>query len=879
MFFVSTASIEAVDTKSETPESPKVEDSTVQSSSTKIEVVEVVKQVRKAVHYEEMEKQKNSILMEGTARFLDLDYKYSLLFDQSGRFIQKLTGPINYIYAFDGIRGWQQISTVVQPLEMDELESEQIRAWITTHRWLAKDSPFLIKVLDTQTNARTVALSIKLKGGLFENILFIDRSTWLPNLFILNSNSPLKDERQLLDYREEKSGMFVHHWNNSIHKFEIQSVTVDAKIEENPYQMPKFNWDDTKFHSDVSPDIEVKCEEGIVFVHPRINGKDVGWFVLDSGASGLILSPRAAQVAGMKPMGKIQISGAANISSSTFYQGTTFDLGPLTIQNPWFMSGSSESIFKDRNVVGSCGADVFDRAVIEIDWAKEHVRFYDPKQYNSKNLDWKELSFSGSKPYLDCCFEDCHHGLFLIDTGFSGSVNLNHRTVSQYQLLENQKTTIRKNVGFGGAQQIKIGNLDLFEFAGNRIKNPRAFFSINISPNDEIYCSGIIGAGLFCPYKTIFNYQQKKVAFIFMGNELKENAKKGDVQAQYYLGRSFYFGSMDEQNDAEAVAWYRKSAEQGNAEAQKTLGVMYKKGDGVAKDFNEAAKWYQKAAEQGNAKAQNALGVMYCQGEGISRDFTEAEKWYHKAAMQGNVDAQENLGMMYYHGQGVPQDFTEASKWFLESAELGNDEAQNNLGWMFQNGEGVSKDLTLAFQWYKKAADQGYSNAEYNLGYCYAQGTGVEKNFTEAIDWITKAAEQGYAPAQNYLGFAYYTGTGVAKDEIEAVKWYRKAADEGDSEGQRSLGIIYLNGWGVEKDESEAAKWLEKAAKQGDAKAQNKLGGLYMNGIGVAKDESEGIKWLHKAADQGDENAQKELERIAGAKQPVEQEKLPTGVP
>ena len=63
----------------------------------------------------------------------------------------------------------------------------------------------------------------------------------------------------------------------------------------------------------------------------------------------------------------------------------------------------------------------------------------------------------------------------------------------------------------------------------------------------------------------------------------------------------------NEQDDIEAVRWYRAAAEQGYAFAQSSLAFMYAVGRGVEQDGAEAQRWYRLAAEQGNARAQLIL--------------------------------------------------------------------------------------------------------------------------------------------------------------------------------------------------------------------------------------------------------------------------------
>jgi TPR repeat protein len=101
-----------------------------------------------------------------------------------------------------------------------------------------------------------------------------------------------------------------------------------------------------------------------------------------------------------------------------------------------------------------------------------------------------------------------------------------------------------------------------------------------------------------------------------------------------------------EQDDKQAVIWYRKAAEQGDAEAQNNLAVMYANGKGTIQDKEQAVFWFHKAADQGEAMAQLNLGRMYFNGEGVQQDVIQAYMWTDLAAeqaLEGAVNAQNNL--------------------------------------------------------------------------------------------------------------------------------------------------------------------------------------------------------------------------------------------
>ena len=75
----------------------------------------------------------------------------------------------------------------------------------------------------------------------------------------------------------------------------------------------------------------------------------------------------------------------------------------------------------------------------------------------------------------------------------------------------------------------------------------------------------------------------------------------------FELARRYEFGDGVEENDEEAVAWYRRAAAAGDYEAMYELGKCYRWGIGVKKDLNEAIKWYGQSAEAGHSSAKITL--------------------------------------------------------------------------------------------------------------------------------------------------------------------------------------------------------------------------------------------------------------------------------
>src|SRR5947208_827889 len=126
-------------------------------------------------------------------------------------------------------------------------------------------------------------------------------------------------------------------------------------------------------------------------------------------------------------------------------------------------------------------------------------------------------------------------------------------------------------------------------------------------------------------------------------HELMTKAQSGDKEAQFQVARAYEDGSGVEQNDDQAVQWYRKAAEQNYSKAQNSLGLMYRGGRGVPKDKSEAVLWYLKAAKQCDPNGAYNTAIAYYNGDGLSADLGWTFVWLLVAKQCGNTETKSAL--------------------------------------------------------------------------------------------------------------------------------------------------------------------------------------------------------------------------------------------
>ncbi len=167
--------------------------------------------------------------------------------------------------------------------------------------------------------------------------------------------------------------------------------------------------------------------------------------------------------------------------------------------------------------------------------------------------------------------------------------------------------------------------------------------------------------------------------------------------------------------EKETFLQLRDDAMRGDAQAQFELGLRYRQGLDVAEDFELAALWFRKSADQGHPVAQFAMGHMCLAGEGMPvPNEAEAAGWFLRSAGQEYAPAQDQMAIMCSNGTGVPQDDAEAVRWATKAAEQGYGEAQFQLGFLLccKLPRTIPTDNVSAYVWFRLAAKAGQEKAE-----------------------------------------------------------------------------------------------------------------------------------------------------------------------
>ena len=455
-------------------------------------------------------------LAMGTSSLHHAKGAFGIRFGPKGCFRADELGEMPQSDGFDGTVCWTEgPSRVPHPLSLFGREVSLISTWATTGQWTDPNLPLNRRLIGADSTK--IELELELKDGTVPVSLLLNPITYLPQSVSYQSSSGL--ESWIFD-RFEKWGPitlpshFIHRSGSQDDQFEITRAGIN--LSPSHFQSPP-NPALSQQAAATDVDIPVKRVAGYTFVRPKINGKDVGWFFLDTGADVMCIDPKVARSLEMAQVGSDTTSGVVGVTILNFSKASTFELGPVKIQNPVFaefaeLSGIGSML--GISVAGICGYDFIARTGLDIDPAKDVIHCFRPGEPNPQAV-WSPIVFGSNTPVLQCRFAPGETGEFSIDTGSDSTVDFFSGAVSKYHLLDNRVTHAQISGGAGGTAASHRGPIDWFEIGGKRFDRPDVIFqTTDKGLFSTSFYTGNVGSGFLSHFRLLVDYPDQKIGFV-----------------------------------------------------------------------------------------------------------------------------------------------------------------------------------------------------------------------------------------------------------------------------------------------------------------------------------------------------------------------------
>lgn len=264
-------------------------------------------------------------------------------------------------------------------------------------------------------------------------------------------------------------------------------------------------------------EVPFEAEGNWVVIPVSINGSRPLRFVFDSGASGTVLFNSAiADSLNLKFTGTRQARGAGG-GGATFEvkvaEDVNFNIGGIELSN----GSLSQRPSNRTSVDGVIGRVVFATTVVEIDWEKRVVKFYEPSKYKySGSGAVLPLTFDGGgRPYANAAVsvsgEKAVPVKLVVDTGGGHALFLELGSGAGIKPPDGATKTI---LGRGASGDITgfTGRVKDFQLGKYSVKDVPTGFpdasggTANLGGRD-----GNLGSGVLRRFKVIYDYSRKQM--------------------------------------------------------------------------------------------------------------------------------------------------------------------------------------------------------------------------------------------------------------------------------------------------------------------------------------------------------------------------------
>lgn len=256
-----------------------------------------------------------------------------------------------------------------------------------------------------------------------------------------------------------------------------------------------------------------------VFVSARLDGRGPYSFLLDTGADGWTVSAKVARGLALAQGHAEQIQGVGE-ATDTVHRLTLREvtLAGLSFSDQPAVSedfSALDDVIGFQHFDGIAGKPVFDRYVVELDFAKSHVSFLPPAEYSIPS-DAQVMPFELYDQVIPIVEGEIAgaKGLFVVDLGDRSSLTLFGPFWRAHHLDRAFGPGIVALTGYGVGGPVKgeLVRVPEFVMAGVRVRGVLARLSLQkagVFGTSAI--AGSIGTGILKRFGVAFDYPQRRI--------------------------------------------------------------------------------------------------------------------------------------------------------------------------------------------------------------------------------------------------------------------------------------------------------------------------------------------------------------------------------
>jgi predicted aspartyl protease len=489
--------------------------------TSEVDPVAVIAAVRGALHFDEERAKQTELRATGVGTIAGLPAALRWRCHVDGRTRIEIASALPETSAFDGLRGMHVgPSGVLEPLDLADLDELRMTSALFSGSWLDPRTRFVYERAAREGDTVTIAARI-------------GSEEWRQPFRIVCGISPLRPkrletlggDRAVFEVEGFAPGVFCDVPRRVRWRRGWLSDTVEITRVESMTGKPSYVLHDSRgaWTAQVDPSAPAlarvtRSPRGrLPLVRASIDGRDAGWFLLDTGAGASAIEALVADGLGLTSLGRTWVMAPTGGMGSSYRRCRALRVGPITLPEALLVELDLSSISAALGVrlAGIVGFDLFAQAVVHLGSRPPAVELF--AAGDDRQARWQDVRFQHRVPVLAAHLTVSRGaqsaGLVALDTGSSARLVLHERVAQQLELT--QWTTRRGVRGVAGADSLGVRMLARIDLGSARFERVRALIAGSLegmvaSPT----LLGSVGWPLFAGRKLILDWSRRRIAIL-----------------------------------------------------------------------------------------------------------------------------------------------------------------------------------------------------------------------------------------------------------------------------------------------------------------------------------------------------------------------------
>ncbi|HEX4794594.1 MAG TPA: ankyrin repeat domain-containing protein, partial [Humisphaera sp.] len=266
----------------------------------------------------------------------------------------------------------------------------------------------------------------------------------------------------------------------------------------------------------VSATIPLTTAGSLLLVRATVNGREGGWFLLDTGCTGIALDKKLAQKLALPSMGEVSVNTNTGETRAAAYEIDRIDIGPVWMGHTVAFAADLSEVNKSSGMElsGVLGSDLLELLPCTLDMRQANLVLHDRAHFVPPKEQAIPLSFAGlGIPAIEAMVEGRYRALLSIDTGANGDVELNATFVRAHEgFLPRRHSIAQKQFTVAGSGYGGSTELNALTIGSHSVRRADALFDQAEAMVNRVTAeAGDLGAPVFADGKLTLDYQNRNL--------------------------------------------------------------------------------------------------------------------------------------------------------------------------------------------------------------------------------------------------------------------------------------------------------------------------------------------------------------------------------